>query len=87
MMKYQQLTSEERYIISFLLKQGFNRSEIARQTGRHRSTIYRELVRNRDHGYDSCYRYSRAQSQAVTRRRRSRRNRHYSEKDFAIVRR
>ena len=86
MMEYQQLTLEERVLISHLLKQGLNPSQIAAQLGRHRSTISRELVRNRDHGYDSCYRHSRAHSQAVARRRRSRRNRHYREKDFVIVR-
>jgi len=31
MMKYQQLTLEERVLISHLVKQGFNLSEIARQ--------------------------------------------------------
>ncbi|MCP4094681.1 MAG: IS30 family transposase, partial [Planctomycetaceae bacterium] len=87
MMKYQQLTSNERYIISHLLKQGFNPSEIARQMGRHRSTIYRELARNRCKGIDNCYRFSRAERRTVARRRRSRRNRHYTEEDFAIVRR
>jgi len=46
MMKYQQLTLEERLLISHLLRQGFNLSEIARQMGRHRSTISRELARN-----------------------------------------
>lgn len=87
MMKYQQLTLEQRYIISHLRKQGFNQSEIARQMGRHRSTISRELVRNSHRGVDSSYRYSRADREAVARRRRSRRNRHYTERDFAIVRR
>ncbi len=86
-MKYQQLTSEERYIISHLQKQGFNQSEIARQIGRHRSTISRELERNRCRGIDDSYRYFRAQRRTVARRRRSRRNRHYTEQDFSIVRR
>ena len=87
MMKYQQLTLEQRYIISHLRKQGFNKSEIARQMGRHRSTISRELARNSYRGVDSSYRYSRADREAIARRRRSRRNRHYTEGDFAIVRR
>jgi IS30 family transposase len=87
MMKYQQLTLEERLLISHLLKQGFNPSETARQMGRHRSTITRELARNRCDGIDNCYRYSRADRKAVARRRRSRRNRHYTDRDFAIVRR
>lgn len=87
MMKYQQLTSNERYIISVLQKQGFNCSEIARMAGRHRSTISRELHRNRCRGVDQSYRWFRAQRRTVARRRRSRRNRHYTERDFAIVRR
>ena len=87
MMKYQQLTLEERVLISYLLKQGFNLFEIARQTGRHRSKIARELTRNRCNGVDNYYRYSRAHRRTVARRRRSRPNRHYSERDFAIVRR
>ncbi len=87
MMKYQQLTLEERLLISHLLKQGFNPSEVARQMDRHRSTITRELARNRCDGIDNYYRYSRAHRRTVARRRRSRRNLHYTEKDFAIVRR
>ncbi len=86
-MKYQQLTLEERVLIAHLLKQGFNRAEIGRQMGRHRSTIGRELTRNTCYGYDSSYRYSRAHRKTVARRRRSRRNRHYAERDFALVRR
>lgn len=86
-MKYQQLTLEERVLISYLTKQGLNQSGIAQVLGRHRSTISRELTRNRDHGYDHCYRYSRAHQHATARRRYSRRNRHYTEQDFAIVRR
>lgn len=85
-MKYQQLTLGERLLISHLLKQGFNRAEVARQTGRHRSTICRELARNRCFGCDSSYRYSRAHRKTVARRRRSRRNRHYDVRDFALVR-
>ena len=85
-MKYQQLTLEERVLISHLLTQGFNQAEIGRQIGRHRSTISRELRRNRCNGIDRCYRFSRAHRRTVARRRRSRRNRHYSELDFALVR-
>jgi len=73
--------------MSHLLKQGFNQSEVARQMGRDRSTISRELARNSYRGVDSSYRYSRAHREAVARRRRSRRNRHYTDQDFAIVRR
>jgi len=85
-MKYQQLTLDERVLISYLLKQGLNVSDIARQLGRHRSTISRELRRNRCDGIDQYYRWFRANRRTVARRRRSRRNRHYTEQDFAIVR-
>ena len=85
-MKYRQLTLEERLLISHLLRQGFSYAEIARQIGRHRSTIARELERNTCYGYDSSYRYSRAHRKTVARRRSSRRNRHYTERDFALVR-
>jgi IS30 family transposase len=85
-MKYRQLTLDERVLISYLTRQGLNKSQVARQLGRHRSTIGRELARNTCYGYDSSYRHSRAQRKTVARRRRSRRNRHYTERDFALVR-
>jgi IS30 family transposase len=43
---YTQLTQEERYQIHGLLKAGYNLSEIARETDRHRSTVSREIRRN-----------------------------------------
>ena len=43
---YRQLTLEERYQIYALQKQQFSFAEIARQLGRHRTTIARELARN-----------------------------------------
>jgi len=45
-MKYQQLTQDERYMISQLRQQGCEASEIARFMARDRSTIWRELKRN-----------------------------------------
>ena len=85
-MTYQQITSPERYIISALKIQGLSVREIADHLGRHRSTIYREIERNRCHVTDGYYRPSKAHRRAVARRRRSRRNRHYNEADFSIVR-
>lgn len=41
-----QLTIEQRYVISTLLKRKVSLSEIAKETGRHVSTIYREINRN-----------------------------------------
>ena len=46
-MSYHQLTSGERYMLHALRLQGLSNIEIARQLGRHRSTIGRELKRNR----------------------------------------
>ena len=46
-MGYTQLTYEQRYQIKALLKMGHNRSEIAECLGVHKSTISRELKRNR----------------------------------------
>lgn len=46
MKKYKQLSSEQRYIISYLLNQGKSQKEVAEAVGCHKSTIYRELKRN-----------------------------------------
>ena len=46
-MSYTQLTREQRYQIKVLLNTGHNRTEIAQAIGVNRSTIGRELVRNR----------------------------------------
>jgi len=45
-MSYKQLTQEERYQISALLKAGHNQSKIAMILSRDESTISRELKRN-----------------------------------------
>ncbi len=84
-MKYQQLTTEDRYTLSALRMQKFSVAKIAKVMGRHRSTIYRELKRNstkRRGGYTAAE----ADSFTRGRRRRSRRNRHYTEEHFKIVR-
>lgn len=46
-MSYKQLTQEERYQIHAYLKAGFNQTEIAMELNRHKSTISREIQRNR----------------------------------------
>jgi transposase, IS30 family len=43
---YEQITDEERCLIDRLHAAGQSKSEIARATGRHRSTIFREIARN-----------------------------------------
>jgi IS30 family transposase len=83
-MNYRQITSEERYILATLRKQGCNQSEIARELGRHRSTICRELKRNSAR-FDGCYRPSKAIERAAGRRSRSRRNQRFTRADLQQV--
>lgn len=85
-MKYQQLTSHDRYILGALKTQGLSIQKIAEHLGFHRSTIYRELQRNSCHHTDGAYRPSKAERRTRARRSRSRRNRHYDDADFSIVR-
>ena len=85
-MKYKQLTYKERITLSILLQQGLSIQAIAKEIGCHRSTLYRELERNRCHITDGAYRPSKAQRRTRARRSRSRKNKHYSDKDFLIVR-
>lgn len=73
-------------MLSTLRRQGLSIREIANQLGRHFSTIYRELKRNSCSHIDGSYRPSKADSRTRARRSRSRRNRHYTEADFKIIR-
>jgi IS30 family transposase len=73
LMKYRQLTSEERYTLGTLHRQGHKQVDIARYLGRHPSTISREIRRNRC-AYDGAYRPFKADSRTRGRRSRSRRN-------------
>jgi IS30 family transposase len=77
-MRYKQLTYEDRIILITLKRQGLSIRDIANQLGRHFSTIYRELDRNRCNGVDTAYRAFKANRRAVARKRRSRRNSHYA---------
>ncbi len=86
MTTYRQLTLEDRVLISHLRWQGLSYAEVASQMGRHRSTIYREFERNSCHRTDGAYRPTKADSRTRGRRSRSRRNRHYDEHDFKLVR-
>jgi len=81
-MKYRQITTDERYTISELKKQGFSISDIARHLNRSPSTISRELKRNL---HDGTYRPFYASQQARQRRRSSRRKWHYSDKEWQMV--
>ena len=63
---YKQLTQEQRYHISGLLKVGISKSQIALEIGCNRSTIYRELKRNTG---KKGYRPKQAQTLANLRKR------------------
>jgi IS30 family transposase len=82
-MPYQQITLDERSEISRLRGLRYSVAQIARYLGRHRSSIYRELARNRslrDH-----YEWYHADCVARTRRSHSRRNRRLTAAHCAIV--
>ena len=83
-MSYRQLTSEERYTLSALRKEGLNQSQIARRLGRHRCTISRELKRNSSR-WDGHYRPSKAIERTTGRRSRSRRNQRFTRADLRPV--
>lgn len=70
-MSYHQITSEERYRLSALRRQGFGNTRIARVMGRHRSTIWREVRRNA-HPTDDRYKVAKAIERSNARRHRSR---------------
>ncbi|MFK8079740.1 MAG: transposase [Granulosicoccus sp.] len=65
MQHYSQLTSEQRYQISVLLKAGHTQSEIAELVGVHKSTISREICRNTG---GRGYRPKQAHAKALQRR-------------------
>ena len=46
-MKYRHITQEERYLIAKLYKDGFSYTEIGNELNRHKSTIKREIERNK----------------------------------------
>jgi IS30 family transposase len=83
-MTYCQITAAERYTLSLLRRQGCTLAAIAHVLGRHRSTVGRELRRN-SNTHDGWYRPEKAQSYAITRRSRSRRNRRFTPADWTRV--
>lgn len=84
MNKYHQLTHEERYSITGLLRIGCTQAEIANRLGRAPSTISRELKRNVT-THDGFYRAQKAHQYAQARRRRVRRKSWYSAEQWAQV--
>lgn len=83
-MTYHQITFAERYTLGLLRQRGLPPAAIARLLGRHRSTIGREVRRNRAHS-DATYRPQLADWYARGRRSRSRRNRRFTAADWARV--
>lgn len=83
-MTYRQITSEQRYMLAALRMQGFANTRIAQALGCHRSTIGRELLRNRTVA-DGRYRAAKAQEMTNGRRSRSRRNQQFTANDFKRV--
>jgi len=84
-MSYHQITAAERYTLSVLRQQGLTAAAIARVMGRHRSTIGREVHRNRSTS-DGTYRIDLADWYARGRRSHSRRNWHFGPETWALVR-
>jgi transposase, IS30 family len=82
--KYHQLTHEERYSITALLRIGCSQAEIAVELGRSPSTISRELRRNVTR-HDGFYRAEKAQKYSTARRRRERRRSWFSAEQMAEV--
>lgn len=83
-MRYRQVTSEQRYTLAVLRRQGLSQAQMARALGVSPSTISREFARNCCR-YDGCYRPSKAASRTRGRRSRSRRNSQFSDQDWRLV--
>ena len=83
-MMYRQITAVERYTLMALQVQGLTPAAIARALGRHRSTITRELRRNRTR-YDGYYRPELADVYARGRRSHSRRSQQFTRANWRRV--
>jgi transposase, IS30 family len=82
-MPHTHLTLPERYCIQEFREMGWPLAAIAQVLGRDRSTIWREVQRNRNHR--QRYEGHHAQSLAVARRSAARRNRRFTSDDWACV--
>jgi transposase, IS30 family len=84
-MTYAQITLEERYAISALRKLDYTCAAIARELGRHRSTIGREIRRNAWRTDGRSYWVDKAQSYTNERRRASRSTSQFSAEEWGLV--
>jgi IS30 family transposase len=82
-MPYHQITPDERYRLATVLAARLSLAAVARDLGRDRSTLLRELRRNRS--LRGRYEWYHADCQARTRRSHSRRNRRLGAEDWALV--
>ena len=82
-MRYHQLTSEERYALSALRRQGLSQAAIGRSLERDPGTISRELKRNSRK--DGGYRPFTAGEMTRGRRSRSRRNQQFTPEQWVLV--
>ncbi len=74
--------------MSALRKQGISVVNIAKELGRHKSTIYREFKRNslyNSYHPNPSYQPARAQQRARNRLIRARHNKRYTKHDFKII--
>lgn len=85
-MRYLQITPDERYRLAALRTQHppLSNAEIARQMGRHPSTIGRELQRNAAK-HDGAYRPSKAQERTNGRRSQTRRGSAFTARQWMLV--
>src|SRR5207247_9605999 len=83
-MTYRQITFAERYTLGLLRQGGLVPAAIARVLGRHRSTIGREVRRNRARS-DGTYRPQLADWYARGRRSRSRRHQRFTAAEWARI--
>jgi IS30 family transposase len=81
---YQQLSQEQRYLITEGTISRLSKAEIARKTGRSPSTIGRELARNKRTS-DGRYRADEANGKAIARRREARRGFRHTEEQWVVV--
>jgi IS30 family transposase len=82
-MSYRQVTKDERYYISNALSMGVPKTAIAHRLNRSRSTVMREIRRNRDR--NGHYRPVIAHQVAEVRKRQSRRKSYFTKMEWALI--